>query len=449
MEFPKVLVISQPFTNDTGGGITQSNLFSGWDRDKIAVICSGIDFKNNIDTSICNTYYQLGGKELYWTFPFNLINRKYTSGVFKFEERKAGNQPIKKSRTRVKVIMKYFLPLMEFTGLIYVAKKLELSDELRSWLDEFKPDVIYAQASSKHLLSFNVAVQSYLKKPMVFHMMDDWPSLSTNKGIFKNYWKRKIDSEFRIMLDKSSVLMSICDEMSSEYKRRYNKDFIPFHNPVDLDIWKPYQRNNYDLTDSPTILYAGRIGLGIDSSLELIAKSIDQVNDELNLSIKFILQTESKPNWSDAYNCVQHQSFVAYNDLPKVFSGADFLILPYDFSVKSIQFIKYSMPTKASEFMISGTPIIIFAPEETAIVKYARNYHWAKIITENNSEKLVESIKSLILNKDERQQYAQNAIRIADQNHKASKITKEFREVISSLAEDTEIKKEKAKREVV
>jgi hypothetical protein len=37
MYFPKVLIFGQPFNNKHGGGITLSNLFSGWDKDKIAV----------------------------------------------------------------------------------------------------------------------------------------------------------------------------------------------------------------------------------------------------------------------------------------------------------------------------------------------------------------------------------------------------------------------------
>jgi hypothetical protein len=41
MPLPKVLIIGQPFNNDTGGGITLSNLFSGWDKDKIAVYIEG------------------------------------------------------------------------------------------------------------------------------------------------------------------------------------------------------------------------------------------------------------------------------------------------------------------------------------------------------------------------------------------------------------------------
>ena len=194
---------------------------------------------------------------------------------------------------------------------------------------EFKPDVIYAQAEDRMRVAFCLEVQAYLNKPMVYHIMDDWQEVIAD-GLFKKYWDKKVDAALRVLFKHSSLLMSICDEMSIEYKQRYNEEFIPFHNPVELDFWKPYQKKNYDLSNSPTLLYAGRIGLGIDSSLKTIAKAIDQVNKELNMSAKFVLQTQpgEKPGWLADYKCVQHQSFVPYEDLPKVLSSADLMVLP-------------------------------------------------------------------------------------------------------------------------
>lgn len=444
MNFPRVLIISQPFNNDTGGGITLSNLFAGYEKDKLAVICSAYMLQSNIDTSICDTYYQLGTEEQTWMFPFNLVKRKYTSGVIKFKaSQRIQNLSIEKSKFRVKMILEYFMPFLHYSGLIHVSKKLKLSDRLKTFLDDFNPDVIYVQAEDRERIAFCLELYDYVQKPMVFHMMDDWPEVISEKGFMKKFWTRKIDTELRELLNKSSEWMSICDEMSVEYKQRYGIDFIPFHNPVDLNFWKPYQKNSYELTDSPSVLYAGRIGLGIDSSLELIARAIEQVNKELNIKARFVLQTEAKPEWAKKYNCVQHQAFVPYSELPKVFSGADFLILPYDFSSESIKYIKFSMPTKASEFMISGTPVVIFAPAETAVVKYAQHYNWAKVITENNQKAISEVFKKLMLDKNERESIARNAINVAEQNHSSALITKKFREVIVSV--DEKFKKEQKK----
>jgi len=434
MSFPKVLIIGQSFNNITGGGITQSNLFKGWDKDKIAVACTP-HLLNKTDRDICDKYYQLGGKEHKWVFPFNYLQRKFYSGAIQFEENTTyTNLTHKKTTIRAKIVDDLFFPLLKYTGLYHCFSKIELSVEFCKWVQEFDPDVIYAQAQDRERILFSILLQTYLKKPLIFHMMDDWPSTVTDKGLFKKYWYNKIDHDFRILMDNASVLMSISDSMADEYKIRYNKNFITFHNPVDIDFWKKHQKANYALNSSPTILYAGRIGLGIDSSLEMIAKVIQSINLNLNMSIRFLLQTAEKPEWSNRYSCVVHNNFVPYSELPKRFAEADFLILPYDFSRKSIKYIKYSMPTKATEYMASGTPIIVIAPEETAIAKYAKKYELAKVITNNDTNKISEEIRHLIEDQELRKRIAQNAVKQVEKNHSSIEVTRRFKEIIQRIA---------------
>ena len=429
---PKVLVIGQSFNKTSGGGITQSNLFEGWDKDKIAVACNAHLLRNS-ENRICEIYYQLGKDEHKWVFPFSLAQKKYPSGLVRFGEDLSNNQLKVANSYRLSLIDKFFYPFLKFTGLFHCIKRIVLSKKFRTWLDLYKPDVIYAQGSDRERVLFALLLQSYLKIPMIYHVMDDWPSVVSNKGMFKKFWYGKIDRELRVLFEKSSLLMSISDFMSLEYKKRYGKNFIAFHNPINIDFWKKYQRTDYELSNTPTILYAGRIGLGIDSSLESFAKAILEVNKKLNLAVKFIIQATSKPDWVDKYTCVEYRKPVSYNELPKVFSEADFLLLPYDFSEESIRYIKYSMPTKASEYMVSGTPVIIFAPEVTALAQYAKKDAWARVITENNTSALAVELKSLIEEKELRQKIARKAIQTAEENHSSYKVKAEFKKLICSV----------------
>ena len=436
MDLPKVLIIGQTFNKKSGGGITQSNLFYGWDKNKIAVACTAHLLRDS-ENEICSNYYQLGEKEQRWIFPFNFLQRKFYSGVLKFEENSISDNLIAKKPTiRSKIVDNLFFPFIKYCGLFHSFSKITLSPAFCKWLRDFNPDVIYAQAQDRERILFIILVQSYLKKPLIFHMMDDWPSTITDSGLYKKYWYKKIDHDFRMLMDKATILMSISDEMADEYKIRYNKNFITFHNPVNIDFWKQHQKVDYKLGSSPEILYAGRIGLGIDSSLETIAKVIQSINVNLKMSIKFILQTAEKPEWSNRYSCVVHNSFVPYSELPKIFAEADFLILPYDFSRKSIKYIKYSMPTKATEYMASGTPIIVIAPEETAIAKYAKKYELAKVITNNEINNIAEEIRHLIENEELRKRIAQNAAKLVEKNHGSIEVTRRFREIIQIIAND-------------
>ena len=434
MNLPKILIVNQPFNTLTGGGITLSNLFAGWKKENLAVVCHNY-LLENVDLSICDNYYQLGYKEHTYSFPFSLFKKNHFSGrlEFNFAEVLNKTEVKPKSKFRVKVIVDYFFPVLKFLGLYNNISYLHISEELLKWLNDFNPDVIYAQATSREEIGLILLLKDLLKKPLIFHMMDDWPAMIAEKGLFKNKEKIKNEASFYHVMQASNVLMSISEQMSNVYKQRYGKNFIPFHNPIDIDFWQRYQRDNYKITTSPTILYAGRLGLGIDESLKLVAEAITQVNNDLNFTITLVLQTKDKPGWISDFKNIEHRSFVLYDELPKSFSEADLLIIPYDFSPQSIQFFRYSMPTKATEYMISGTPIMIFAPAETAVVKYAEKYRIAAVVTDNNLDCLASAIKDLILNDVLRRELATNAVKLARENHSSEKVTQEFKNVICNL----------------
>ena len=440
MLLPKVLIINQPFNTNTGGGITLSNLFGNWNREKLAVACSGYLLTDDMDVRICNNYYQLGSKERKWMFPFHLFRRKYYSGTLKFTGRSKQNILEKKSNFRVKLLVKYLYPVLDFLGFSHFITRTYLSDAFCSWIDEFAPEVLYTQASSLEDILFCLEVKKYTGKPLIFHMMDDWPATLDRKGLFAKHWRDKTDKMLKVLLTNTDLAMCISDYMAEEYKRRYGKEFVTFHNPIDLEFWEKHQRQEYKLQASPTLLYAGRIGLGIDDSLKTIARTIEAVNEKFNFKLRFVIQSSEAPTWIDNFEVVKHQEFVVYQDLPKVFAETDFLILPYDFDEDSIKFIKYSMPTKASEYMASGSPIIIFSPEDTALVKYAKEYGWAVLVTKNKEANLAETISGLLCDENLRKNIAEKAKNIAGIRHDKSMVSENFKKCISGVVDKNKVK---------
>ncbi|AKP50118.1 glycosyltransferase [Cyclobacterium amurskyense] len=433
MNYPKVLILNQPFNNVSGGGITLSNLFKGWKKDHLAAVCLGNLFNEKTQLDICDKYYQLGHKEHVWNFPLNLMKRKYPSGPLKIDRKKKNVETIKKSPLRVTLLNEYINPALNWLGVLNWASSIQLSPELKEWLTEFNPDVIYAQAQRREAVVFCTLVQRYLKKPMVFHMMDDWIEVLPGYGLMGGYWHKVVDKEFREMLSTCDRHFSISEPMALAYRERYGYTFSTYHNPIELEFWSKSQRNSYDFGDKIQILYAGRMGLGIQSSLETMAKCLDELNKELKTPVELVLQVGKRPEWVDKYNCIVHRGFVPYEELPDRFSEADFLFLPYDFTPSANAFIKYSMPTKASEYMICGTPVLVFAPEDTALVTYAQDHQWAQVVTKNEVQALRDGLMELINNKEMRQRISEAAIKLAEERHDANKVRKQFKEELSEL----------------
>ncbi len=95
----------------------------------------------------------------------------------------------------------------------------------------FDPDVIYFRPiDSWPLLAFAERAVAALGKPLVLHMMDDWPERlreadPTRFALF--------DASLRRLISASVERLSIGEAMSNEYERRYGYSFVPLGNGVD------------------------------------------------------------------------------------------------------------------------------------------------------------------------------------------------------------------------
>ena len=428
MEYPKILVIGQSFNKKSGGGVTISNLFKGWPKDRLAV-ASNDNLRIDLDDSVCEIYYQLGYNNKLHPFPLNIILPKINCGIIPLSNNGITNNNKKAESGNFKVIYEMLLALLHFFGLYNVFYKLKITPEFKTWISEYKPDIIYTQLASLELIRFVDELQVDTQKPVAIHIMDDWPLTINKPGIFYKYWQNIIDKEFRKLMDKSSIFMSICDAMSDEYKLRYNKNFISFHNPIDINYWKPAVIKDYAVKDKFTILYAGRIGSGIGTSVADIA---DAVNDlaTLNKSIVFEIQTADTETLNKLVKFSENVKWmkpIEYASLPAKFSGVDLLLLPQDFDSQSIKFLKFSFPTKVSEYMISGTPILVYGDPQTAVTKYALKDKWAYVITEKKKENLINAITELYNSPGLRKQLAERAQKIALEKEDSGIIREQFR----------------------
>ena len=258
--YPRILIFGPPFNSFSGAGITLSNLFKGWPKDKIAVTSTG-HVLFNVSTDVCSLYYLLGADEQSWRFPFNLLQRPFPSGLMSFNKQKKLTQIRFNASLRQILVDRIFYPFIHWLGLFHCLSTISLSQRFKEWISEYKPEVLYIQVSSREDFLFSIMLCDYLNIPCVIHMMDDWLSTISKNGLFKNYWKRKIDKEFRELLNRFDLYLSISNAMTSEYNNRYNKVFRAFHNPVETENWQPHCKTDFKLNDGHIkILYSGRIG---------------------------------------------------------------------------------------------------------------------------------------------------------------------------------------------
>jgi len=221
-------------------------LFYGWPKEKLAV-ASNVNLYYDLDISVCEQYYQLGYNGKLHPFPLNLFLPRIKCGYFT----KDINGDVRKLQEESANIGKYkkiYLVLsqvLSYIGIYNILYKLKITSDFKEWVTSYNPDIIYSQLSTLELIRFVSAVHGMLNKPLVLHIMDDWPQAINKPEFFFSYWNKVIDREFRNLVNKSSALFSICESMSEEYKIRYDKEFFPFHNPIEIGKWLPYSKTNW------------------------------------------------------------------------------------------------------------------------------------------------------------------------------------------------------------
>jgi len=118
--------------------------------------------------------------------------------------------------------------------------------------------------------------------------------------------------------------------------------------------------------------------------------------------------------------------------MPSLLASYDLLFLPLDFDEDGIRFAKLSMPTKTSEYMISGTPILIYSPEETALAKFFIDNNCGYCVTHQSKEELEKAIQFLISNQGYRQEISCNAVKLATEKFDSEKVRQEFQKLLKA-----------------
>ena len=436
-KFPKVLIIGETFRNNGGGGITLMNLFKNWDINNLAVATEKI-----IETTgenICRKFYRLGKLEMQFPFPFNYINKVDESGemdLMELEARSTTKEIVTKRSIKSKIKFeteKAYYNILRLAGICNSNYMLKTSEKLINWIREFAPDIIYVQPFNYRDMVFALEVYKATGIPMAVHIMDDSVSFSNKPNLLYLCWKRKIHNTFELLVQNAKIHLSISEAMSAEYLKRYNKTFIPFRNPIDLDDWLPYIKTDWSIKGDVKIIYTGRLAEPNIHSLMQFCKAVEYVNNsgipvKLHIfSIDYLSGVDSKMS---QFRSVSYHKAVPFKEIPALLTQYDIALLPFDFNKKGIMYAKYSISTKTSEYMISGVPIFLYAPADIAITKYAADHECMFVNSSVNFTDLINNLKILATDEKLRTRLAKKSITVAKSDSDSGAVRNHFLDVL-------------------
>lgn len=424
---PRILVVTgNNFNLVSGGGITLTNLFKGWPSDCIANVHEDATQE---DHSVCRNFYRLSSKEIRWAWPFSL-------GQAWYDRRKRTTvAPADCASVQgASLINPHTSGWTQYARSVMgegVPKYAQLSRSLTQWVDAFEPTLLYGFLGSLEQMGLIQLLANWKRIPMVVHMMDDWPSVLYSRGLLAPVVGPLVRRKLEVVFGQATQRMAICDDMCEEYRRRYDYDFLSFQNALDVDRWMPFRRRQWKAGSPFVVRYVGSIVPdGQRRSLQDICQAVEQLascGEQIEMWVHTspgdsgYLREAGFPSRS-----VHLERPPGQEDIARLLAEADLLVLPYNFDQRSVRYIKLSLPTKAPAYMISATPILVYAPSDVATAKYAMREGWGHVVSTQDISVLQDELRWLMKDDVVRQRLGERAHSLACERHNAATIRPAF-----------------------
>ena len=397
----KILIInSSSLTSQNATGITLRSIFSIWDVNCLYEISCAPSSKVSLYKGrklniLPHKYYPI----------HYLLNMSFFRNANNFSKEKHNNASIRKGRNISSFIRSLIISYADSLPLI---PPKEVLNEIKN----FDPDYIYTMGGSILPLKLALYFSKKLDKKIVIHFMDNWQDTLYNNNIFVKPCRILLLKVLRNTYLRMNKGLTISEKMAKEYSLRWKKEHISIMNIIDGDLCipKPYKE-----TERIKIIYTGGLHLDRWRSLLSICEVIDRINNITSNSVFLDIYTSDSNRrlYESLFvnKCAVFHEFVSHDEIRDIYLNADILLHMESFESRIIEFVKYSMSTKISEYMASGTPILLYAPSELAVTEYVEKSNCG--VACKNEEELYEAIIDLSQSADLRYRYGINGINCA------------------------------------
>ncbi|OAI47788.1 hypothetical protein AYO44_08805 [Planctomycetaceae bacterium SCGC AG-212-F19] len=425
-DFPRVLFLTPcAFNPITGGGVTFTNLFQGWPRDRLATVT---DDPVPVSRDTCDRYFFLSDQELQYVPPLNWLRRRTAPQ----QEPRPNEmpQPVWGPRGWVKRLAK------RVVGNAGLPESGQLSPSLRSWLADFQPDLVYTILGTPGYLDLLEAICRPSNIPFVMHIMDNGTIDPLRTGLFSGYLRRSYARRMDALVPRAAQCLAIGDAMAEEYGMRFGRSFIPFQNTIDLARRQHPQMGDLTCSQPARVMYIGSIlPYAVLNSLRDCCRAIEALN-RTGLPVQLEIYTALELFGQQA-QMLAVDPMIQLRPVPRSDEGffdllaqADVLLLPVNFDPASVHYIRLSMPTKVPAYLASGVPTLVYGPPSVAQVEYARRHQWGHVVDQPSAELLENGLRDILTDSALRRRLSQRAQETATRFHDARKVRTTFQEAL-------------------
>jgi len=263
---------------------------------------------------------------------------------------------------------------------------------LRRQIRRWKPDVILGAFP---VLDFFIAayqVSRELGLPFYAHMHDLWQenyAPGHRRRTLADRWEREI-------LTHSRRVLCMTETQSDHYQKKYgiSPEILP-HTISTEDLASAPTAMGRKLMPRKTAVFVGSCSRGMNmDALRVFGQAADLLPDDFDV----LLCTGSSREDLAAQGVQSRRFQFAWktrSEVREVQSTAHVLIAPLSHKNGEMDEVRTVFSTKLLEYLVSGRPILVFAPADSFHARSARSGGWGHVIDKDDPRALAEGIVRL------------------------------------------------------
>ena len=394
----KVLVVAtNSFSKTENNGKTLCSFFSNFNPENIAQLYFGVGENPYIE--FCNNYYRVTEidilRSIYNRIPTTSNTHQELVNSLKNNTYRQAPWYYRKIYSRkMRLIKEYVWKLRTWD-----------SPDLKKWIEEFKPEAIFAMLGS-NIYTHKIAIRlsERYNIPLFVFFTDDYFLNSTSKSLVGRIHYRFLRKQYIETVEKSHTLYAIGQKMQDEYSKYFSKSFGILGNGIDVEQYSNLMPKKIKKGETLVISYIGALHSNRWKTISALGEIIKEVNmrlDGTKMRIKVFSPTGLRKRMAKAFKNseVEFCGSLDTAGVIKQMEASHFLLHVESFDKEHRTYVRYSVSTKISEYLSSNRMLLAYGPHEVASMQLLMGNNLGCCLTDLDSkEEIINKICAAIEN---------------------------------------------------
>jgi glycosyltransferase involved in cell wall biosynthesis len=268
---------------------------------------------------------------------------------------------------------------------------------IRHHVNRWEPDVIMGAFPVVDFFVPGFQVAQELKIPFYAHMHDLWRENSpadSHRGILADQWEE-------IVLRQARRVLCMTESQQEHYRKRYalSCDLLP-HTITPESLEAAPRRMVRPTLSGRTVLFVGNLSHHMNAdALAVLAKA----SERLARDVELVFCTGSSIGELADLGISSSRlraMWVSQSEVRRLQSAAHVLVAPLSYKNGSADEVRTVFSTKILEYLVSGRPIVVFAPPDSFQARSAREGGWGLTVEEDSPEALADAVMRVMEDDD-------------------------------------------------